>query len=384
LGAPVYDVIVAGLGVMGSAALANLARRGARVAGFDRFGRGHWFGASNGRSRLIRKAYYEDPNYVPLVLRAYDAWRELEALTGSTVLHQTGLLLAGRADSEIVDNAAKSATVHGLSFEKLDANAIRARFPAFAPLDDEIGLYEPDGGYLVPEVAVDAYLDLAAKNGASIYFHSSVAAWRRTGNGVRVTLGEPPMDSMEARRLILCAGAWMTRLGGDEVMPLAVQRNVQLWFRPSSRAFGLDQCPPFLLDRQGLPEPLYGVPDYGFGVKAAFHGYGVAAASVESLDRFIGASDVDPLTDALEAWMPGAAGSIVESRVCMYDLSPDRHFIVGAHPDEPRVILAGGFSGHGFKFASVMGEILADLALEGATPYDLEFLSPQRFRLNNR
>jgi sarcosine oxidase len=376
----VYDVAVVGLGAMGSAALANLAGRGASVVGFDRFARGHSLGASNGRSRLIRKAYYEDASYVPLVLRAYDAWHELEALTGAAILHRTGLLLAGCPNSEIIENAAKSATMHDLPFEMLDAGAIRARFPAFAPRDDEIGLYERDGGYLAPEAAVDAYLELANQRGASIRFNSPVASWERVANGVRVRLETPSADSIEARRVILSAGSWANGLGGDVAMPIEVQRNVQLWFRSDGGGFGVDRCAPFLLDRAGLPRPLYGVPDYGFGVKAAFHAFGETVESVESLDRSIRQSDVDTLTQALEAWMPGAAGALVESRVCMYDLSPDRNFIVGADPQEPRVILAGGFSGHGFKFASVIGEILADLALDGATPYDLGFLSPQRFR----
>lgn len=370
-----YDVAVIGLGGMGSAALAHVARRGARAIGIEQFARGHALGASSGRSRLFRTAYYEHRNYVPLLLRAYDAWREVERDTGVSILRETGLLMTGPPESPVIAGAARSARAYGLPVEHLDAVQIAARFPMMRPLPGEVGVFEPGAGFVIPEAAVDAHLRIAERHGAQMRFESAVMSWERTGSLLRVRLADG--GEVEAARAIVCAGPWWA-VHGEAVVPVRLQRNVQLWFRPLSDAFTIGRCPAFLIERSGFPEPLYGFPDYGCGVKAAFHGNDVIV-SPERLDREIHAADVEPLRAALDAWMPGAAADVIEGKACMYAMTPDEHFVVGTHPTEPSVIVAGGFSGHGFKFVAVMGEVLADLALDGGTRYDIAFLSPTRF-----
>ncbi len=245
------------------------------------------------------------------------------------------------------------------------------------PLDDEVGLLERDGGFIMPEAAIEGYLRIAEEHGARMLFDSQVTGW---AGGTDSTLNVQLADGapVAASRLLVCAGPWWTTFP-DDAMPVRLQRNVQLWFRASSPAFFIGRCPAFMLDRAGLPHSLYGFPDYGAGVKAAFHGFGETVDTPKDVDRAVHPSDVEPVRDALTAWMPGSAAKCIEGRVCLYELTPDRDFVIGTHPNDSRVIVAGGFSGHGFKFASVLGEVLADLALDGGTRYDIDFLSPRRF-----
>jgi sarcosine oxidase len=371
------DVIVIGLGGMGSAALANVAKRGVSVLGVEQFTQGHLLGSSSGKSRMIRKAYFEDPNYVPLLLRAYDAWDELEQQTGIPVFRKTSVLLAGFPESPLIRGAASSAQVHDLPLEHLTARDIRTRFPMMNPLDDEVALLEPDGGFIMPEAAIEGYLRIAEEQGARMRFDSQVTEWSGSdGSSLTVRLADG--TSIAASRLIVCAGPWWITFE-DDAMPVHLQRNVQLWFRASSPNFFIGKCPAFMLDRAGFSQPLYGFPDYGAGVKAAFHGFGETIASPDLVDRAVHPSDVEPVREAMASWMPGSTAKCIEGKVCIYELTPDRHFVIGTHPNDPRVIVAGGFSGHGFKFASVVGELLADLALDGGTHYDIAFLSPNRF-----
>jgi len=369
---------VIGLGGMGSAALANVAMRGASVVGLEQFERGHAYGSSSGRSRLIRKAYFEHENYVPLLLRAYEAWHHTEKLAGVRLFHKTSLLLAARPESEMLRGARRSASRHDLAVEYLTAKDMHDRFPMVRPLRDEVGILEPDGGFIAAEASVRAYLHLAQAHGAQLRFSTRVTGWtQRATGGVEIALSGG--SKIEASRLIVCAGPWWRALGETPAMPIRLQRNVQVWFEPESDAFSIGSCPAFMLDREELPHRMYGFPDYGFGVKAAFHGLGPEFDRPEELDRAIGPNDVEPLRLALSAWMPGAAANFVEAKACTYSWTPDEHFVVGLHPTDAGVVVAGGFSGHGFKFVSVMGEVLADLALDGGTHFDLSFLSPNRF-----
>jgi sarcosine oxidase len=373
----VYDVVVIGLGAMGSAVAAQCARRGWSVLGVERHGPAHSLGASHGKSRLIRQAYFEHSDYVPLLLRAYDLWRELEALTGERLVTLTGILLAGAQTSKVITGSTASAKRHDLHVELLDADGIRRRFPMMRPLDEEIGVFERAGGVVFPERAVHAFLGTAVDAGAELRFGVSVLDWRRSDpQTLRVKLSGGV--EVTARRIALTLGPWLSLLSESTGIPLRVQRNVQAWFRPKTPDFSPDRCPAFLLDRAGLPNPLYGVPDLGDGVKAAFHAVGPYTLPDE-LDRAVTKSDTEPIAQALNTWMPGAAGEFVGASACMYSLTPDEHFAIGAHPNDDRVIVAGGFSGHGFKFASVVGELVADMLAEKAPRLDVEFLSPRRF-----
>jgi sarcosine oxidase len=372
-----YDVAVVGLGGMGSAILAECARRGASAFGLEQFGRGHDLGSSTGKSRMIRKAYFEDPAYVPLLLRAYDLWRGLERTSGEQLLQITGLLMVGGEAAEVIAGAQCAAHEHQLPLETLTAREIRARYPTLGVQDDEIGVFENDGGVLDPEKCVEAQLRVADAAGVELLFEAAMESWCATDDGFVVRLATG--TAIESRTLVLSLGPWfhetLARLG----ITLRVQRNVQAWFAPATNEYAAGRFPPFLLDRAGLPAPLYGFPDFGDGVKAAFHAHGDVTDPAQfdrATDR---ATDIDPIVQAMEQWMPGAAATLLASKPCPYSLSPDGHFIVDRHPDHPGLILCGGFSGHGFKFAPVIGEICADLALEQGSRHEIEFLSLRRF-----
>ena len=370
-----YDVAVVGLGGMGSAALAHCAARGASVIGLEQFARGHELGASSGKTRLIRKAYFEDPHYVPLLHRAYALWRDLEQNTGAEILRITGLLTVGQESSAIINGTARAAREYALPVERLGAAEISARYPHLRLRDGEVGVFEADGGVLKPERAIEAHLAVAEKRGAEMRFETQVREWR--ASGAQFVIGLSDGSELSARALVLSSGPWMQdeRFG----IPLRVQRNVQVWFTPSNHYYDAGVFPPFLVERVDLPAPLYGFPDFGDGVKVAFHGSG-EMTTAQMLNREIDlVRDVEPVARATEQWMPGAAAKFRAGKVCMYALTPDHHFVVDRHPQHANAILCGGFSGHGFKFAPVIGEIAADLALNGTTRHPIAFLALQRF-----
>jgi sarcosine oxidase len=369
-----YDVAVIGLGGMGSAALAQCARRGARTIGLEQFGPAHDRGSSTGKSRMIRKAYFEDAAYVPLLRRAYELWRELERATGEDLLTLTGVLLVGPEEAAILVGTRRAAELHGLQIEVLDRDEIRARHPSLQLLPGEIGVFEADAGVLRPERAVAAHLEVARRAGAEMRFETTVTRWEAVEHGFAITLANETRITTDA--LVLAQGAWWRDSLG---VPLRVQRNVQAWFAPASPSYTAGNFPAFLVERPELPAPLYGFPDFGEGLKAAFHGHG-EFTTADQLDREIHFTrDIAPIVAAMEQWMPGATAQFLSAKVCPYTLTPDEHFVVDRHPEHPRVVVCGGFSGHGFKFSSVIGEIAAELALEGATRHEIGFLSHRRF-----
>jgi sarcosine oxidase len=362
---------------MGSATLASASRLGGRVIGLEQFGRLHDLGASSGRSRMIRKAYFEDEAYVPLLLRVYDAWRELEAQTGEKILYQTGVLMVGSPTNSILQGARRTAQTHGLGYEDLSREDVGRRFPMFSVREGEVGLFEPDGGFVIPELAVEAQLRVAEARGAEMRFNARVTGWSALPSGnLRVDLEDG--SSLETARLAICSGPWIVPVLREIGVPLTIQRNVQHWFEPVDGRFALGNCPSFFADRDDQPTRLYGFPDHGDGVKAAFHGYG-ERASTDSLDREIHDYDVEPVRRALDNLLPGSAGRYLGGKACMYALTPDEHFVVTIHPHDERIVVAGGFSGHGFKFAPVVGEIVTDLLVDGGTRFDIGFLSHKRF-----
>jgi glycine/D-amino acid oxidase-like deaminating enzyme len=238
-------------------------------------------------------------------------------------------------------------------------------------------VFEPDAGVLFPEPAIAAHLQLASERGAAIRFGAALRSWSAKQRGYEIQLADGTRISAGA--LILTLGPWFKETLLSLGVPLGVQRNVQAWFTPSTRAYEAVKFPGFLLDRAELPAPIYGFPDFGDGVKAAFHGFG-ELTDAEHLDRGVHMEqDVEPLVRVMEEWMPGATHTFREARPCMYSLTPDQHFVIDRHPEYSRVILCGGFSGHGFKFATVIGEIAAGLALDGGTPHPISFLSLSRF-----
>lgn len=373
----IFDVAVAGLGGMGSAIAAHCASRGASTIGLEQFEPAHDLGASHGKSRMIRKAYFEDPAYVPLVLRAYELWRKLEHAAGEELLRITGVLSIGAPDSEIISGTLRAADRHDLAVKAWSPHEVKTRYPSLQLLPDELAVFEPDGGVLDPERSVRAHLKTAEAAGATLRFKTTMESWEVTGQGVEIRLTDG--TRILAGSLVLALGPWFQETLAALGIPLRIQRNVQAWFSPATNAYESGRFPAFLLNRAGLAAPLYGFPDFGDGVKAAFHSLGDLTDPRE-LDREIDlARDVEPIVREMERWMPGATETFREAKPCMYSLTPDGNFVIDRHPTHANVILCGGFSGHGFKFAPVVGEIGADLALDGGSNHQIDFLSVRRF-----
>lgn len=371
-----WDVIVIGLGAMGSATLHQLARRGHHVLGIDQFTPPHAKGSSQGRSRIIREAYFEDPRYVPLVRYAYDCWHELEAESGATLFRQTGGLMLGASESAVVSGALASARLHGLPHEILSADEIRRRYPAFHPAPGEIAVYEPRAGMLAPEVAIEAALRMAVAHGATVHTGETLLSWRAAGDGVEVTTTG---GTYAAARLVLAVGAWAPKIFRELELPFTVQRNVMHWFTPKANSahFGPDRYPIFIHEQSdGLA--FYGFPDTGDGVKVALHHHG-EATDPDQLRRDVRADEVEFVRAVIRRYLPDADGAHRESVACMYTNLPDDHFILDTHPAHPAVVVASPCSGHGFKFASALGHVLADMATGVAVAFDTSLFSLARF-----
>jgi len=370
------DVIVLGLGAMGSAAAWHLARRGARVLGVDRWTPPHAAGSTHGRTRVIREAYYEAPAYVPLVRRAYELWTALERESGRTLFRRTGGIMLGASDGELVSGARRSAREHALPHEDLSAADVRRRLPILALPDDMVGLWEPRAGILFPELCVSTVLDLAQRHGAVLRLGERVVRWHVGGDAVVVTTDRA---HLRARRLVLAAGPWLPSLAPDLSVPLAVERQVMHWFAPRARAelFRAEGCPVLMVEH-APGRMFYTIPDVGHGVKAAVHHDG-DPADPDAPRLPVQAQETRVLRELLDRFLPDANGPLLAAETCLYTNTPDRHFLLGAHPAHPQVIVASACSGHGFKFASVVGEIVADLALDGGTAHDITPFGFARF-----
>lgn len=372
-----FEVIIVGVGAMGSSACYHLTRRGVRVLGLEQFDIPHARGSSHGYSRMIRLAYYEHPDYVPLLRRAYELWDELEAASGQKVLYRTGGIYMGPPEGEVIAGAGGAARLHGLEHELLSHGELRRRFPQFKLPSHFAGLWEPQAGFLLSEKAVSIQAQQALRAGAEIHAHETALDWREELSRVVVRTAK---EEYSARHLVFCGGAWTSRLVAQLGVKLEVTRQVLGWVWPKSPA-------PFELGRFSV----WGIENedhslsYGFpimpdfpGLKLARHGRG-SLADPETISRDITAADEAEVHGIIQRHLPAAEGPTLALRICMYTNSPDGHFILGRLPGQERITIACGFSGHGFKFASVIGEVLADLATTGQTQHPIGFLSPQRF-----
>jgi sarcosine oxidase len=373
-----YDVIVLGLGAMGSAAAQQLAQRGKRVLGIDQFSPPHDRGSSHGGSRMIRQAYGESPFYIPLVLNAYELWRKLERDCGARLLHITGGLILGSETGELVTRGIGAAAQHAIRHTVLSPSEIRARFPAITPLPGDVAVHEELAGYLLPEECIRAQLHLAKRSGAILHVEERVLGWEAHSDRVEVTTDRAVY---EAGHLVITTGPWAAEaLRG--ILPLRVTRQVVFWIEP------LGGIAPFLAEHFPvfLSESHDGQPAYGFpamdgatgGVKAAIHGSD-RECTPETVDRTIHETDRTEVMKKLTPRFPALAGQVVKAQTCLYTMTSDEHFVIGTHPQNSSVSIACGFSGHGFKFAPVVGEILADLATQGATVHPIRLFSPTRF-----
>lgn len=375
---PSVDVIVVGLGAMGSATCYQLATRGHSVIGLDKFSSPHAMGSSHGKSRIIREAYFENPLYVPLVQRAYASWNALEKASGTALFRQTGGLMLGPPDGALVRGARLSAEMHGLPHEILSSDAVHVRFPVFMPTADMVGVWEPRAGVLAPERAIAAALDVARRHGAQVRLNEPMVSWRAVDGGVEVTTAT---GMYRARRLVLSLGAWMSDVVPELALPLKVQRNVKYWFTPERCAAQFTDAKfPVFISEYAPNESWYGIPDSGEGLALALHLNG-EYTHPERLRREVADAEVQVVRGLIARYLPDANGPLRETAVCMYTNTPDEHFIVDRHPAHAHVILASPCSGHGFKFSSVLGEVLADLATDRTPAFDLRPFRVTRFRV---
>lgn len=369
---------------MGSAAAYHLAVRGRRVIGIDRFTPPHDRGSSHGRTRVIRQAYFEHPAYVPLLLRAYELWRELELDSDEPLLRLCGGLMLGGPESAVVAGSLRSARAHSLPHELLEARELRRRFPVFRLPDGAVGLFEQRAGLVFCEAAVRAHLRAATRAGALLRFEERVLEWNIRGqSSVTVTTDRAVH---EAEQLIVTPGSWAPELLGSLGASMSVERQVQFWFRPVGdiEAFAPDRFPVYIWQPAGSTVACpYGFPAVdgpGGGVKISLHRKAeIERCTPDSVDRRVRDDDVATMRSAMREFLPALDGEMTHAATCLYTLTPDQHFVIGAHPRLAQVILAVGFSGHGFKFCPVVGELLADLATMGRTPFDLSLFQPGRF-----
>ena len=384
-----YDVIVIGLGAMGSATAYQLARRGVAVLGLEAFTPAHELGSSGGLTRIIRLAYFEHPSYVPLLKAAWQLWPEIERDADDTLMQVTGGLYVGARGSVVLEGSLASASEHGLDHELLDAAQARRRFPALV-LDDEMAaLYEPLAGILFPQRCIAAHLRLAERHGAELHFEERVMGWTTTGSDLAVTTAA---GTYVTERLVVAAGPWLGQLTPELQLPLQVERNALFWFEPVAQpeALAADRLPVWIMEVDnahafyGFPtlpaaQPAAGRPGMpAQGAKVARH-HGGKSVDPDHLDREATSADEAPVRDFISRYMPLADGRRLDARVCMYTNTPDQNFILDFHPDDDRILVASPCSGHGFKFSNVIGQVAADLVLERTTMFDVDFLSIRRF-----
>ncbi len=371
-----YDVIVIGLGGMGSAAAYHLAARGQRVLGLEKFTAAHDKGSSHGGSRIIRQSYFEDPAYVPLLLRAYELWEQLAADTAREVYRLTGGLFIGPPDCLTVAGSRRASLEWDLPHEILDATAIARRYPTLTPHPEDIALYEAKAGFARPEMTVQAHLDLAETAGAELHFGEPVLEWKETAGGVDVTTTRGTYTSGQ---VVICPGAWAPQLLAEFDIPITVERQVLYWFQPRGGTTPFVDHPIF------IHEDTTGMQAYGFpaidgpdgGVKVSFFRKGIPCTP-ETIDRTVHDQEISEMRDRVSQLVPSLDGPCLHSATCMYSNTPDQHFVIARHPSCENVTVACGFSGHGFKFVPVVGEILADLAIDGATGHPISLFDPKR------
>ncbi|HRW54347.1 MAG TPA: N-methyl-L-tryptophan oxidase [Phycisphaerae bacterium] len=371
-----YDTIIIGAGGMGAACARHLARRGLRVLVLEQFTLAHDRGSSHGRARVIRKAYFEDPRYVPMLHRAYALWRELEAESDEQLLFFCGVLNMGPAEHACIQGVRQCAIEHALPHEIVDAGEIRRRWPTFAPEDADVGVFETDGGFHLPERAIELHARFAAQQGADFRWSTKVRSWSATANDVRV---RTDTDEFVAKNLVVTAGAWLGELESEIGALLQVERQVQLWWKPKDPSLCRHDRMPAFIHFTG-DRAYYGIPAMADeGLKLGRH-HGGEISTPDAVDRSLRPEDEADVRAYIRRHAPNADGPLLDHAVCMYTNTPDDHFILDRHPRHRNVIIAGGFSGHGFKFAPLVGEVVADLLTTGESRTPVGLFSATRFR----
>jgi sarcosine oxidase len=362
---------------MGSAAAWHLAKRGMSVVAIEQFQPGHDRGSSHGLSRIIRLAYFEHPSYVPLLRRAFALWRDVESASGERLLHVTGGLDIGRPGSRVFEGSRESCAVHDLPHEILTAAAVNARFPGYRLPDDYQAVFQPDGAFLEPEKCITTHTRLAIAQGATVITGREVASWTRADGGVALALGDG--EVIRSRQVVLSAGAWMPKLVPSLSVLLRPERQVVAWFEISDTlSFAPAKFPVFVMTTDfGI---FYGFPQHDVpGFKIGKYHHRSELVDPDRAGRTVDAHDESVLRECVQEFFPGANGAIVRSSTCIFTNTADEHFIIDRLPDVPEALVVSACSGHGFKFCSVIGEIVADLVAEGGTRHNLSLFQLNRF-----
>ena len=374
---PSYDAIVIGVGGMGSAAVYHLARRGLQVLGLEKHAIPHEMGSSHGYSRMIRYTLQEHPSYVPLVRRSYELWHEMEETAGEELMVTTGSIRAGAPNSPFFLNAQEACDLHSIPYEILTASEVNKRFPGYRFPEEISSVYQADGGFLLPERCIVTHVQAAERAGADVHSQETVLDWEVRGDGVQVRTDR---DTYTAGRLVVTAGPWAANLVPELAAYAVPERQVMGWFQPKHpELYAADAFPVFgVFTEEGR---YYGFPSHavpGFKIGRAHHL--LQKVDPDAIDREVHPEDEDILRQAVNRYFPLAAGKLLDGKTCMYTNTPDGHFMIGTLDGQPQVSVAAGFSGHGFKFASVIGEIMADLAQNGATEHDINLFRLDRFK----
>ena len=361
---PSYDAIVIGVGGMGSAAVYHLARRGLKVLGLEKYAVPHEMGSSHGYSRMIRYTLQEHPSYVPLVRRSYELWHEMEETAGEELMVTTGSIRAGAHDSPFFLNAKEACDLHSTPYEILTASEVNKRFPGYRFPEEISSVYQADGGFLLPERCIVTHVQAAERAGAAVHSQETVLDWEIRGDGVQVRT----------------VGPWAANLVPELAAYAVPERQVMGWFQPERpELYTAEIFPVFgVFTKEGR---YYGFPSHavpGFKIGRAHHL--LQKVDPDAIDREVHPEDEEILRQAVNRYFPLAAGKLLDRKTCMYTNTPDEHFMIGTLPGQPQVAVAAGFSGHGFKFASVIGEIMADLAQNGATEHDINLFRLDRFK----
>lgn len=363
------DTAVIGLGIMGAAVLSELALRGQRVCGLERFDIPHAFGSSHGGSRVIRKAYYEDPAYVPLLEESWSSWQALEEEAGERLLLPTGGLHFGPADSPELNAVLSAVETFGLAYEVPCVRDLEKRFPQFRLASGDLAILEQDAGVLLPERCVTAFVRRAIHRGAEVFARTRLTRLALTPEAIILEIEGPQgVRRIECGQVVMALGPWWPDAPLECPLSLKVTRQVQLWFDTEDPSAFLPERFPIFMRYAGAGEdrPLvYGLPEATFpGLKIAVHAPGETTRADE-VDRALRPQDLEVALDFARRHLSGVSDRVLGARTCLYSMSPDGHFGLGRHPEDPRVLCALGFSGHGFKLAPSVGRILADLATAG-------------------
>ena len=378
------DVIVIGVGSMGSSACYFLAKRGYNVLGIEQFDIPHELGSHTGQSRIIRKAYFEHPDYVPLLESAYKNWKEFEAETNAKIYYETGLVYFGSLHSDMMLGVNRSASLYDVPVEQIDRSYSTKRFTQFNIPTGFETLFEPEAGFVTPEKAIKLYTEQAKKNGASIQTKEKVIKWKKDGKDIEVITDK---NIYRCRKLVITAGAWSGKMISSLADRIKVTRQVIVWLTlKNERDYVLNNFPCWMIADDKKPGCYYGFPvlpvsAFGEpgGLKIAYH-YPGSVTDPDNVNRHVITEDIKNIEYFLYKYMPHLADSMLSVKTCLYGNSPDENFIIDKLPGyEDSVVVACGFSGHGFKFVSVVGEILADLAMDGITKHPIGFLNARRF-----